>query len=106
MTASLATLLLGLFIISLVTRWLPYVFAKYLKKAEMIQSIGKLLPAYIMCLLLVYEVHIETFLHVPYGVPELVSLSVLTLVHLWRRQLLLSLCVGSACYLLLLHYIF
>lgn len=106
MNYSLTTLLLLLFSIILLTRLLPYLFAKQLKNAKMVQCVGKQLPAYIMGLLLIYEVQIDTFLKSPYGVPEVLALLCVMLVHLWRRQLLLSMCSGTLCYALLLYFIF
>ncbi len=106
MSYSFSTLLLSVFTIILITRLLPYIFAKRLKEARMIQCVGKKLPAYIMALLLIYEVQIETFLKAPYGLPELLALGCVLVVHLWRRQLLLSLCLGTGCYALLLKFIF
>ena len=106
MNYSLIILLVMVFAIIIFTRLLPFIFANYLKKAQMIQSVGKQLPAYIMALLLIYEVQISTFFKYPYGLPELMALAVVLVVQLWRRQLLLSMCLGTVCYALLLKFIF
>lgn len=106
MNYSLIMLLVMVFALVVFTRLLPFIFACRLKQAHMVQAVGKQLPAYIMGLLLIYEVQISTFLKYPYGLPELMALLVVIIVQLWRRQLLLSMCMGTACYALLLKFIF
>lgn len=105
MTSSMPLLFISLFLIIVFTRLLPYIFAERLKEAKMIESIGKQLPAYIMFLLLIYEIEIETFLHWPYGLFELAALLLLIIIHYWKRNLLLSLFVSSSFYLMLLHFL-
>ncbi len=101
MQPSWIPLILSLTGVVLLTRWLPYLLAKQLQKAKMIESIGKQLPAYIMMLLVIYEIKLESFLAWPYALPELTALAILTVVHIWRRQVLLSLLIGVVSYLLL-----
>ena len=91
-------------LIILLTRWLPFIFAEKLKKAKMVESIGKQLPAYIMMLLLIYEIKVSNLLSWPYALPELISLAVITVIHLWQRRVLLSMLIGTLSYLLLLHW--
>ena len=67
----------------------------------MIEYIGKQLPAYIMMLLLIYEINIATFLKWPYATPHLIALFIVILIHLWKRQVLLSLFIGTVSYMLI-----
>lgn len=103
MNYALIGLFLGLFATILLTRFLPYLFSKQLKEAKMVAYVGKQLPAYIMLLLLIYEIEIQTFLTAPYGIMEITALFLLTLVHYWQRNLLLSLLVGAGSYLVMIH---
>lgn len=97
------TLIGALFIMILLTRALPFFFANQLKDHVKFQALGRQLPAYIMLLLVVYEVHLGSFLHWPYGIPALLALTLLTFVHLWRRQVFISLAVGTVSYVYLLR---
>lgn len=38
--------------------------------------------------------------------PELISILVTGALHLWKRQMLLSIAGGTVCYMLLLHFLF
>ena len=41
-----------------------------------------------------------------HGLPELISLAVLTAIHLWRKNMLLSIAAGTVCYMLLVQFVF
>lgn len=92
--------ILSLFFLSVVTRALPFLVANYM--GERFNRLGKYLPAYIMMLLVVYEINPATMHTYPYAIPALLSLTLLTLVHLWRRNSLISLMVGTFSYITLL----
>ena len=62
----------------------------------MVAYVGKQLPAYIMLLLLIYEIEIQTFLTAPYGIMEITALFLLTLVHYLLQVLLRELSNGSS----------
>ena len=42
----------------------------------------------------------------PYGIPELLACIVVVLLHLWRKNTLLSIAVGTACYMVLIQVVF
>ena len=92
--------LLSLFALSVVTRALPFFLADYM--SPRINQLGKLLPAYIMMLLVIYEVGPANIMAPPYAWQAWAALLGMTLFHLWRRNTLFSLCVGTSLYLLLL----
>ena len=96
----------ALFIMSLLTRGLPFVFSQFLKNSKALRLVGNDLPGYIMVLLVIFEVGIKQFNHYPYALPALLALALLTVVHLWRRHVLLSMMTGSVVYLLLGHFWF
>lgn len=85
----------------IVTRMLPFFIGRYMS-AHFNQA-GKLLPAYIMLLLVIYEMDISTLTVPPYGVPAFLSLGGLLIVHLIFRMTLLSLVTGTVLFLLLSH---
>ena len=91
-------------LIVILTRIMPFVFAKKLQKAKLLEVVGKELPAYIMMILVVYQVGLSSFFKAPYAMPYLISLSVLTLVHIWQRQVLLSMLVSVVFYLVVSPY--
>lgn len=96
-----STVIFLLFLVMVATRALPFVFSKVLKKNEYIETIGKSLPAYIMLLLVIYEVNIKTFTKAPYGLPAILALLSVVVVHVWKRSMLLSIVVGTVVFVLL-----
>ena len=92
-----------LFLIIAFTRALPFIFTKTLKSNVTLQMIGRHLPAYIMMLLVIYEVGIKSFMSPPFALLAVIALLVVVVIQLWKRQLLLSLLVGVIAYVLNNH---
>ena len=45
-------------------------------------------------------------LHFAYGLPELIAIAVTIGLHLWKKQMLLSIACGTVCYMLLVQFVF
>lgn len=101
MTIYFSLVIISLALMMFITRALPFVIGSILKNNQRIKTIGQFLPAYMMLLLTIFEIHPGSFTKWPFAIPALIALAVLTLVHLWFRQVLLSLVVGTAVYLLM-----
>ena len=87
---------------TMTTRFLPFlVFGEKRETPRYIQYIGKLLPSAVFGMLIVYCLRNVDFL----GIPEMIAIIITVVLHLWRRQMLLSIAGGTVCYMLLLHYI-
>lgn len=97
--------ILLLSLLSIGARALPFVFSKILRKSAAMKMVGKYLPAHLMLLLLVYEVDIETFSKPPYGIPTILGLSVVFILHIWRRNTFLSIIAGTATFILTTMYL-
>ena len=42
----------------------------------------------------------------PFGIPEIIGCIVVTLLHIWKRNTLLSIGAGTVCYMLLVQFVF
>lgn len=92
---------------TLVTRFLPFIiFSGKKETPKFIQYLGKALPAAIFALLLVYYLKNVNLLGGSHGIPEALSLALVIGLHLWKRQILLSIAGGTLCYMLLVQLIF
>lgn len=92
---------------TMVTRFLPFlVFPSGKPTPKYIQYLGKVLPAAIFGLLVVYCLKGTTLFAGSRGIPELISISIVVLLHLWKRQMLLSIAGGTICYMLLVQFVF
>ena len=92
---------------TMLTRFLPFlVFRADKPTPKYIRYLGKALPAAIFGMLVVYclkNVDVTTGAH---GVPELLAIAVVTGLHLWKRNMLLSIGGGTVCYMLLVQFVF
>lgn len=91
---------------TMATRFLPFmIFNEKRKTPKFIQYIGKVLPSAVFAMLVVYCLRNVDVTQAAYGIPELVSIIATVGIHLWKRQMLLSIAGGTACYMLILHLI-
>ena len=96
-------------VISLVTamlRFLPFlVFNGQKKVPKVIQYLGSVLPYSIMAMLVVYCLKGISFLEYSGWISPLISVVFVVMLHVWKRNTLLSIVGGTACYMLLIGFI-
>lgn len=95
MTGYILWVTLVLFLLTVVTRTLPFLFASKLAGNEKMKRVGKQLAAYIMMLLVIYQINPASFTSHPFGWPHLVSLAIVVVIHLLFHKPLLSMLVGT-----------
>ena len=92
---------------TMLTRFLPFlVFSEKRKTPPFIQFLGRALPAAIFGMLVVYCLKNVTPLSGNHALPELIGILVTLALHLWKRQMLLSIAGGTVCYMLLVQFVF
>ncbi len=92
---------------TMATRFLPFlIFGENKKTPPLIEYLGKVLPCAVMGMLVVYCLKDVSFLSAPFGLPELIGIAIVALLHLWKRNSLLSIGVGTVCYMLLVQLVF
>ncbi len=88
-------------------RFLPFlVFSSKKPTPKYIQYLGNALPAAIFSMLVVYCLKNVNILTGSHGLPELLAIAVTVVLHLWKRQMLLSIAGGTISYMLLIQYVF
>ena len=97
-------------VIALVTallRFLPFwIFGENRKTPPLITYLGQVLPYAIMGMLVVYCLKGIRLTAAPYGIPEAIGCAVVALLHIWKRNTLLSIGAGTVCYMLLVQFVF
>ena len=94
-------------LVTVLTRFLPFlIFNEHRKTPELVLYLGKVLPCAIMGMLVVYCLKDVAVLQFPYGIPELLGIAVVALLHLWKRNSLLSIGVGTVFYMVLVQLVF
>lgn len=89
------------------TRLFPFaLFAGKREVPRFIKYLGDIMPVAIIGVLIVYCLKDFTTGNVNIIVPQLIAVGMTALVHLWKRNTLLSIAVGTIGYMLLIHYVF
>jgi len=89
------------------TRFLPFVvFSDKRETPKYIHYLGAALPAAIFALLVVYCLKNVDILSGSHGIPELMAIAVTSALHLWKNEMLISIAGGTACYMLLVQFVF
>lgn len=90
--------------VTLLLRALPFMFFGGKGGVpKWIASLGSVLPPAIMAALVVYCLKSVPFGTFADGAYQLIAGAVVVLVHLWKRNTLLSIAVGTAAYMLLIR---
>lgn len=82
------------------------VFPESKQPPKLVEHFGKVLPYAMTGLLVVYALRNTPILPGSHGIPELIACAVITLLHLWKRNILLSIAGGTAVYMLLIQLVF
>lgn len=91
-------------IVTMLLRFLPFlVFGKTKETPPFIMYLGKVLPYAIMGMLVVYCLRGISFVAVSSWLPSFIAILSVVLLHVWKRQTLLSILGGTIIYMLLLH---
>ena len=89
------------------TRFLPFlIFPAGKETPKYVRDLGKVLPAAVFGLLVVYSLKDVSILSGSHGIPELISIVLVIVLHVWKRQMLLSIAGGTVCYMLLVQLVF
>lgn len=107
---TLAQQLITIFMVivgTMLTRFLPFLlFPAGRETPKYIKYLGKVLPPAVFGLLVVYCLKDINVFTGSYGLPELIAIMAVVLLHCWKRQMLLSIVVGTICYMLLVQFVF
>jgi branched-subunit amino acid transport protein AzlD len=93
-------------LVTWLTRALPFAVFGMRSLPRIVVYLGRVLPPAIMAALVVYCLKGIDLLRAPHGLAELISVAVVAAVHLWRRNALLSIFIGTACYMALIRTLF
>lgn len=92
---------------TMATRFLPFlIFSSSKPTPKYVQYLGKALPCAIFGMLVIYCLKNVSFVSGFHGLPELISIAFVTGLHLWKRQMLISIAGGTVCYMLLVQFVF
>ena len=94
-------------LVTMSTRFLPFlIFGEKKETPPLVTYLGQVLPFAIMGMLVVYCMKDVNFLAAPFGIPEILGCVIVAALHIWKRNTLLSIGVGTISYMLMVQLIF
>ncbi|KAB1440627.1 branched-chain amino acid transporter permease [Candidatus Galacturonibacter soehngenii] len=92
---------------TILTRFLPFlIFSSKKPTPAYVQYLGKALPSAIFGMLVIYCLKDIRIFKGSHGIPELLSIIFVCILHLWKRQMLVSIAGGTILYMLLIQFVF
>lgn len=94
-------------LITFCTRVAPFlVFPKGKEIPKIVQYLGVVLTPGIIGMLVVYCLKSTAILTTPHGLPEAISVTAVVILHVWKRNNLLSIGAGTMLYMFLIQMVF
>ncbi|MDN7245433.1 branched-chain amino acid transporter permease [Planococcus shenhongbingii] len=92
---------------TMLTRFLPFlIFPPNKATPKYVQYLGNVLPAAVIGLLVIYCLKDINLFSGSRGIPEFLAIAVVAVLHVWKRQMLLSIAGGTIVYMLLVQTVF
>ena len=89
------------------TRFAPFLlFSSKKPTPAFVRYLGKALPGAVFGLLVVYCLKNVSLLQGSHGIPEFLGILATVVLHLTRKNMLLSIAGGTVCYMVLLQFVF
>lgn len=90
-----------------ITRAFPFIlFSKTEQPPAIISYLGKILPAAVIAILIIYCMKTINFQSLSSFVPQLIASFIVVLLHLWKRNNLISIGMGTVCYMVMVQFVF
>ena len=92
---------------TMLTRFLPFLlFPAGKPTPKCVRYLGKVLPPAVFGMLVIYCLKNVSIFTGSHAIPEMLSIALIVALHLWKRQMLLSIAGGTVCYMLLVQLVF
>lgn len=91
--------------ITILIRFLPFLLFRKHTPAPILY-LGTVLPYAIMGMLVVYCLKNVSFVSGSHGIPEVIAVGAVVLLHKWKHNTLISIPVGTVIYMLLVQVVF
>lgn len=109
MSTNTVHLIAAIAIVALVTwglRAFPFLVFGNKRLPQLVRYLGYALPPAIMVILVFYCIRNTSFGEYPYGLAEIISILLVILIHIKKKNMYVSIMAGTICYMLLIRTIF
>ena len=94
-------------IITFLTRAFPFIlFGGKRDVPKSVLYLGKILPPAVMAILVIYCLKAVNFHSLNHFVPQFLCVIIVAILHIWKRNNLLSIVSGTIIYMLLIQFVF
>jgi len=91
---------------TMITRFLAFIlFPENKEKPQLVSYLSTTVPAAMMGLLTVYCLRNVSFFSGNHAIPEIMAIGSIVVLHLWKKNVLISIVLGTVIYMILLHVI-
>ena len=93
---------------TMLTRFLPFLIfsSKDQQPPEVVRYLGRVLPAAIFGMLIIYCLKGVSVFTGSHGIPEAIAIGVTIALNKWKHETLVSIAGGTLCYVLLVQLVF
>ena len=94
-------------LITALLRFLPFlIFTGKASTPPLVEKLGRLLPSAVIAMLVVYCMKDVNFSATAGYLPAIIASLLVGVLHIWKRNTLLSVISGTVCYMLLVQFVF
>ena len=94
-------------LITALLRFLPFlIFKGKASTPPLVEKLGRLLPSAVIAMLVVYCMKDVNFSATAGYLPTIIASLLVGVLHIWKRNTLLSVISGTVCYMLLVQFVF
>ncbi|GAA5130127.1 branched-chain amino acid transporter permease [Pseudonocardia adelaidensis] len=105
-TAYLASVVAIAAVVTWTLRALPFALLAPLRASKVVPYLAAGMPVGVMAVLVVHTLRHTTLTTPPHGAPVAIALAATVALHLWRRNLVLSIAGGTAVHVVLASIVF
>jgi branched-subunit amino acid transport protein AzlD len=107
MTLAEQMITIGMVIVgTMMTRFIPFlIFPSGRPTPAYVKYLGRVLPSAAIGLLVIYSVKDVPLLSGHHGIPELFAITIVGTLHVWKRNMFLSIASGTFVYMFLIQVI-
>ncbi len=88
-------------LIILATRAFPFILFSHRNPPRLLRFIEQFIPSMVMAVLVIYSLKHISWRVWPSGLSEILALTLVTILHLWKKNAMLSIFGGTAFFMLL-----
>ena len=86
--------------VTAILRFLPFIIFSKEKTPAFLEYLGKVLPYAVMAMLVVYCLK---GINLSNWISQIIGVIVVVIIHVWKRNTLLSIILGTICYMILMR---